>query len=40
MYSIGQTEVASMAPAIHPADMARKGLFFFVWVVVVMMASK
>jgi len=28
IYSIGHTAVASMPPAIHPADMANKGLFF------------
>ena len=29
MYSIGQTAVASIPPAIQPADMAKKGFFFF-----------
>jgi hypothetical protein len=30
MYSIGQTQVASMPPAMHPAAIARIGLLFFV----------
>lgn len=29
MYSMGQTAVASIPPAIHPADMANHGFFFF-----------
>jgi len=28
MYSMGHTTVASMPPAMHPADMASSGLFF------------
>ena len=29
MYSIGQTQVASTAPAIHPAVIAVRGFFDF-----------
>eukprot|EP00977_Amphora_coffeiformis_P010002 scaffold2347_cov173-Amphora_coffeaeformis.AAC.3 len=28
MYSMGHTAVASIPPAMHPADMAKRGFFF------------
>ena len=31
MYSMGHTAVASMPPAMQPADMASRGFFFWGW---------